>query len=213
MTESIVVVGAGGFGREVIELIEAINASNTASWAIVGVADDGPSPINLDRLAKVDVPFLGTVDQILGEHAACRYVLAIGAPHVRRALAAKFDSFSWRAATLIHPQSTIGREVTLGEGTIVCAGVRLTTCVRVGRHVHLDNNVTVGHDTTLGDFVRLNPASSISGDCKIGNGVLVGVGGVVINQLRIGENAVVGAGACVVRNVPPDTVVKGVPAT
>lgn len=212
MTSPIVVVGAGGFGREVLELIDAINAVHMASWEIIGVADDGPSEVNLNRLATFNVPYLGTVDRVLGESTAYRYVLAIGSPGVRRVLAAKFDAALWRPATLIHPDSTVGREVSLGEGTIICAGARVTTNVRTGRHVHVDANATVGHDTTLGEFVRLNPGSSVSGDCHVGDGSLVGVAASIINQRVLGENVVVGAGACVVTDVEAGRTVTGVPA-
>jgi serine acetyltransferase len=78
--------------------------------------------------------------------------------------------------------------------------------------VHLNPNVTVGHDTTLGEFVSMNPASSVSGDCVIRDQVLIGVGAVILNQIEVGMGATIGASSCVVKHVHAEVVVKGVPA-
>jgi len=207
----LVVVGAGGFGREVIDVAEAINAVHH-TWRVVGVVDDAPSEANLERLACRGVEFLGRTHEPLGWPDRVWYVVGVGSPRVRRMIAGRYDAAGLLAATLVHPVATLGSDVTLGAGTVVCAGARITTNIRLGRHVHVNPNVTIGHDTVVDDFVSLNPASSISGDCVVGEGTLVGVGAVVLNQLRIGAGATVGGAACVVRDVPSGTTVKGVPA-
>lgn len=214
MTESIVVVGAGGFGREVLNLIRAINEAveGEPRWSITGVIDDSPSDKNLAQLDRQSVGHLGGVTAVLSTSAPSAYVIGIGSSAVRRTIADRLDAAGWTAATLVHPDATVGSGVELGEGSVICAGARLTTNIRTGRHCHVDTNATVGHDSVLGDFVRLNPASSVSGDCTIDDDVLVGVGAVILNQLRVGRNATVGGGACVVREVHEGTVVKGVPA-
>lgn len=213
MTERLVVVGAGGFGREVIDIIDEINhASARELWDLVGIVDDSPSQLNLERLRKRGVTYLGTVDRFLASGAADRYLVGIGCPVVRRRVADKFDAAGWVAATVVHPTASIGFDVRVGIGTVVCAGVRMTTNISLGRHVHLNPNVTIGHDTTLGDFVSMNPASSVSGDCVIEDDVLIGVGGVILNQLTVGQGSTVGGAACVVNAVPPGAIVKGVPA-
>jgi sugar O-acyltransferase (sialic acid O-acetyltransferase NeuD family) len=213
MTEPIVIVGAGGFGREVIDIIDAINAQAHAPvWDVVGVVDDAPTKVNLERLERRGTPFLGATDEPLAWPNRVHYVVGIGSPRVRHMIADRYDDALMRAATLVHPSATRGFDVRVGEGSVICAGVRLTTNIELGRHVHLNLNATVGHDTTVRDFVTVNPLASISGDCLIDSGVLVGVAGVVLNGLTVGKNATVGGSACVVRDVPPDVVVKGIPA-
>lgn len=218
MSSRLVVIGAGGFGREALDVLEAVTlASERAeaepAWDLLGVVDDAPSDANRSRLGARSVPYLGSLAQFLAiDRAGLHYVIGIGSPAVRRRVVSTCDDAGLVAATLVHPDATVGSCTSLGEGTVVCAGVRISTNVSVGRHVHLNANATVGHDTVLGDHVSLNPLAAVSGDCVIGEGVLVGVGGVVLNGLRVGHGAVVGGSACVVSDVEPGTTVVGVPA-
>lgn len=211
MTDKLVVVGAGGFGREVLDVVDAVNGPQLR-WEILGVVDDHPSDENRQLLAQRDVLFLGTVEEFAANGDRCFYVVGIGSPAVRREIASRMDEAGNLAATLVHPSVTTGFGVVVGSGSVLCAGVRITTNVRIGCHVHVNPNATVGHDTTIGDFVSLNPSVSISGDCVIEDEVLVGVGGVVLNQITVRRRATVGGSACVVREVPEGAVVKGVPA-
>lgn len=218
MSTSLIVVGAGGFGREVVDVVEAVNAAcvavgQEAHWRLLGVVDDAPTRENLERLSDRSLAHLGSLDDFLAEdRAGVAYAVGIGSPAVRRRVAERCDAAGLTAATLVHPSVSTGSRVTLGAGSVLCAGARITTNVRLGRHVHVNLNATVGHDSALGDFVSLNPLSSISGDCVLGDGVLVGVGGVVLNGLHVGDGAVVGGAACAVKDVEPGVTVVGVPA-
>ncbi len=216
MPDTLVVVGAGGFGREVLDVVDAVNAAADAPvWTVAGVVDDAPTPANLAHLRARGVAHLGTTADLIGGGPASRpthYLVGIGNPAVRRTVAERLDAAGLTPATVVHPSVTFGHDVEVGAGSVLCAGVRITTHIRVGRHVHLNLNVTVGHDTTIGDYVSVNPLASISGDCVLEDQVLVGVAGVVLNGLRVGRGSVVGGSACVVREVPPGVVVKGIPA-
>jgi sugar O-acyltransferase (sialic acid O-acetyltransferase NeuD family) len=214
VTEQIVVVGAGGFGREIVDVIEAINAvEGRPRYELLGVLDDSPTEQNLDRLATRSVQYLGRSEEFLATVAAgTSYVIGVGSPATRRLLAGRFDEAGLDPATLVHPSVTMGAQVSIAPGTVLCAGVRLTTNITIGRHVHVNLNATIGHDSVIGDFVSINPLASISGDCTLGNDVMVGVGGVLLQGLSVGEKAVVGGSACVTKDVPGSTVVAGVPA-
>ncbi len=211
MVEKLIVVGAGGFGREVIDVVDAMHAAGSANFEI-GVVDDYPTAENLARLEARGVPYRGTIAEFLAGAPEGWYVVGIGSPGARQRVTAVFDAAGLRPATLVHPSATMGYGVTVGAGSVICAGVRLTTNIALGPHVHLNLNATVGHDTTIGDFVSANPLASISGDCIIEPGVLIGVAGVILNGLTVGAGATVGGCACVVKDVPPGATVKGVPA-
>lgn len=211
MAEPIIVVGAGGFGREVLDVIDAINATGHV-WDVVGVADDNPAEANLERLQARGTVVLGTVNHVVENQPPCHFAVGVGAPQARRALAERLERAGFEPATLIHPTATQGFDVEIGPGAVICAGVRLTTNIRLGRYVHLNLNSTVGHDSTVGDFVSVNPLASISGDCIVEDDVLIGVAAVLLNQVRVGRGAIVGGSACVVRHVSAGVTVKGVPA-
>jgi sugar O-acyltransferase (sialic acid O-acetyltransferase NeuD family) len=207
---SLVIVGCGGFGREVADVVDAINAM-TPTFDLLGFVDDNPSAPDLQRLQKLGAPLLGTSQELLGG-PQYEYVLGIGSGSVRRTLDARFTDFGWSPATLMHPQASHGAGVTLGPGSVVCAGVRLTTNIRLGRHVHLNLNSTVGHDCDLSDYVTVNPLVAISGGVALGEASTIGTHAAILQNLTVGQSATVGGGALVVRDVPDDTVVKGVPA-
>ena len=106
----------------------------------------------------------------------------------------------------------MGAAVDVGEGSIICAGVHITTNVAIGRHVHINLNCTVGHDTVIEDFVSISPLHRFPVMRHREPKVMIGVSAVVLQGLEVGEGAVVGGSACVVRDVAARTTVKGVPA-
>ena len=213
MTRPLVVIGAGGFGREALDVAEAMNsASATPVFDILGVVDDNLTEENRARLHQRGAAYLGTTEDWLASRPEARFVIGVGAPATRRRIDERLRAVGLRAATLWHPAATRGSQVTVGEGTIVCAGVRLTNNIQIGRHVHLNLNVTVGHDTRVHDYVSVNPLVAISGDCTIGPEVMFGTGSVILQGLSVGAGATIGASACVVRGAAAGVTVKGVPA-
>jgi sugar O-acyltransferase (sialic acid O-acetyltransferase NeuD family) len=214
MTASIVVVGAGGFGREALDVLSAINRSSTETvFAIVGVVDANPSEINMGRLRARGIRYLGTEKEWLSlGRTDTKFVIGIGDPRTRLDIAGRWASAGYSAATLVHPSAGIGDETIVGPGSVVCAGVQISTNVSMGTHVHVNANATIGHDSVLEDFVSLNPGAIVSGDVRVRRCSLVGAGAVVLQGLDVGAFATVGAAACVVHDVAGDSIVKGVPA-
>ncbi|MET8549462.1 acetyltransferase [Micromonospora zamorensis] len=213
MTTGLVVVGCGGHGREVLTIARAVNeAASRPIWQLLGVVDDRPTEENLKRLQRLDVPYLGDVAWLRDAPPATRHLIGIGDPRIRRVIGGRIDGYDTEAASLVHPDATIGPDTEYGPGFVAFAGARVTTNVTLGRHVHLNQNATVGHDSRLADYVSVNPLAAVSGDCHLGEGVLIGTTAAVLQGLRIGRDSTVGAGACVVRDVPDRVTVKGVPA-
>ena len=212
MTQPLVVIGGGGFGRETLDVVEAINRALPGSYEVLGVVDDAPTERTRNLLEQRGVAWLGGVDAWLASDDSAHYVIGIGSPATRHALASRLDAIGRQAATLVHPRAGIGSVGNIGEGTVICAGVEVSTNVTIGRHVHLNPAATIGHDSVLEGAVSINPAAVISGDVRVAERVLIGAGAVVLQGLTVGTDAVVGAAACVVRDVDPGSVLKGVPA-
>lgn len=203
MTVRLIMIGAGGFGREALDVVDAINARAPGTYEVLGVLDDGPSELNLGRLRNRGIAYLGPVDSMSEHDDGVAHALGVGAPYARRILGEKFDAACWLAPTLVHPHAVIGTPGSIGPGTIICAGIQISTNIRIGRHVHVNPNATVGHDVELGDYVSVNPAATISGECAIGVASLIGAAAVVLQGLTVGDRAVVGASSCVVREAQP----------
>ncbi|MFX4273883.1 acetyltransferase [Propionibacteriaceae bacterium Y1685] len=208
-TQKLVIVGCGGFGRELSAFVDDINRVDDR-WEIIGYVDDFPSDQNLSRLEALGHVLLGGSDWFDEAPEDVAYVVGIASPQVRRKLDEQLGDRP--VATLIHPDTTIAPDVRVGPGSVLCPGVRITTNVVLGRHVHLNQNVTVGHDTTLGNWVTVNPLASISGDVTVEPEVLFGTNSTILQGLTAGAGSTIGAGACAVRDVPVGTVVKGIPA-
>ena len=211
MTEQVVVVGASGFGRECLDVLDAMVEAG-ADLTVLGVVDDGLTEANRERLAARGVAFLGTrAEWLATEPGSVSYVMGIGSPGVRAHLVAELDVMGLRSFTAIHPSATFGAQVVLDEGAVVCAQAAISNNVRLGRHVHVNPNATIGHDADLRAFVSINPVAVISGEVVVGEATLVGAAATVLQNLTVGEGVLVGAGAVVTKDVPAGVVVKGVP--
>jgi sugar O-acyltransferase (sialic acid O-acetyltransferase NeuD family) len=213
------IVGAGGHGREVLDVVEALNVvaerDGTDPVAMLGfVADHADDAL----LARRGVAHLGTVDDLVAGHIdalsePAALVLAIGDAATRHQLATRIAATPHRwSEPLVHPAASLGGDVELGQGTVVAAGARITTNVRIGQHVQVNVNAVVSHDCRVGDHATLSPGSLVNGSVTLGEGVFLGTGAVVTPGRRVGDWAVVGAGAVVLADVPDDVTVVGVPA-
>lgn len=214
MSLHIVVVGIGGFSREVFDVAAAC-ARHLDGYQIVGAVDDSPTSKNLSLLRRRHIDYLGDLHSWLRaprSSGATHYSIAIGDPEVRKNIADMCDAAGLEAAVLVHPSATIGSETALERGSVVCAGALVSSGVTVGQHGHINSGAILGHDATLGDYVSVNPGAVISGNVAIGDGALIGANATVLQNLLVGTHATVGAGACVTRDVPPEAVAVGVPA-
>jgi sugar O-acyltransferase (sialic acid O-acetyltransferase NeuD family) len=198
--DQIIIVGAGGFGREVRDL------ATDAGLNVRGFLDDAPREV-----PPLHVPVLGT--PAWDGEPDVPHVIAVGAPAAKAQLSRTVEgSGRTPAQPLVHPTVQIGRDVSIGDGAIVTAGCILTTNITIGRHVILNLGCTVGHDALIGDYVSAMPGVHISGNVSLGSGVFLGTNSAILEGVTVGDGATVGAGAVVTADVPPDTTVVGVPA-
>jgi sugar O-acyltransferase (sialic acid O-acetyltransferase NeuD family) len=206
-----VIIGCGGFGREVFAIAEALNADG-ARWSVEGFLDDAPSAASKEAVDALGSQILGDLSMLTAAQHRFDAVIAVGSPAIRARIRDRLQTSRLSYPVLVHPDATVGRCVHLAEGVVIAPGARLSTAIHVDRHVQIDQNATVGHDTRIGAFSRLNPQACVSGSVIVGERVLVGAAATVLQGLTVGPGATVGAAACVVRDVPPGATVKGVPA-
>jgi sugar O-acyltransferase (sialic acid O-acetyltransferase NeuD family) len=179
---------------------------------LLGFIDDGE--VSAELMERCGTRHLGSTETTFKElPAGTRYIVGIGNGTTRREISAQADAAGLRAYTLIHPLTTVGVDVEIGEGTVICAGVQISSNLRIGRHVNLNPNCNVGHDVEIADFVTVYPLSSISGYVKLRERSTIGATSVINPSVEVGEDAFVASGAAVTDDVPARTLVAGVPAT
>lgn len=206
--KKIVIIGAGGFGREVQWLIERINAQEM-TWEIQGYIDDG-----LEVGTQINgYSVLGGIDTLVSRKEEISVVCAIGSAKTRKKIIEKLSyNNNLKYPNLIDTNVQMSKYVELGKGNIICSGTILTVNIVVGDFSILNLGCTVGHDAVINSFVTVYPGVNISGCVTIGENVEVGTGTQIIQGKSICSNAIVGAGAVVVDNIDRSGTYVGVPA-
>jgi sugar O-acyltransferase (sialic acid O-acetyltransferase NeuD family) len=203
----LVLIGGGGHASDVLQAIEAINAARP-TFQVVGILDD--RDVHPGRFAGRGVAHIGPVDDVAAVDAA--YVLCLGWPWTRHAVARDIGERGRPAPPIVHPSADVGVGVELGPGSVVLGHAHLSPFVRLGAHGLVSYIASVGHDTTFGDHASVMPNAAVSGDVTGGHRVLIGTGAAVREGVRLGDDARIGAGAAVVGDVADGLTVVGVPA-
>ena len=199
----IVIVGAGGFGREVAWVVERINKVQP-TFEILGFCDDAPEK----RAGMCDTyPLLGPSETVKARFGAVGFFCAIGNNHTRQSVQATMQTAGHEPVTIIDPTALIARGVVIGLGSYVGINSVASVGVQMGEGVIVNHQVCVGHDVTLDDFAQLCPGVCVSGGCEIGEGALLGTLAGTIPLKRIGAWATVGAGTMALRDVADGAVV------
>ncbi len=207
--KDLIIIGASGFGREVAWLVERIN-QKASVWNLLGFVDDNPE---LQGKKVNGYPVLGGCES-LASYPEAFAVCAIGAAKIRRRIIEKVKSMSpsQKFAKLLDPSVEKSDSVVIGEGSIICAHNILTVNIKIGAHVIVNLDCTIGHDAIIEDFVTVYPSANISGITHIGEGSELGTGMQIIQGKTVGRNSIIGAGAVVVKDIPENCVAVGSPA-
>ena len=209
----ILIIGAGGSGREIFSLIEDINKVTPGSWDIQGFSSiDKP---NSEVLERLNAKYLGKPQDLkknISNLSNWHFVVGIGNPSDRRQMEEVGKSHGLKLATLIHPNAQIGSDVEIQEGSVICANVVLTTNIRIGKSVQVNIGCIIAHDVVIEDYVTLAQSVNLTGNVTIKSNSVLYTKSTVIPNIVIGENVIVGAGSLVINDVQKNTKVAGVPA-
>jgi sugar O-acyltransferase (sialic acid O-acetyltransferase NeuD family) len=204
------VVGSGGFGRETVEAVRAINAAG-GGWQILGYLDDDPA---VHGRVVDGVPILGGSEEA-HSHPDALVVVCTGRPdnyRSRSRIVARLGLPADRYATIVHPSAAVSSSSTIGLGSVILAQTVLTASVEVGSHVAIMPHVTLTHDDIIGDFATIASGVCLGGGVRIGAGAYIGSGALIREERTIGSGSLIGMGAVVTHGVPPHEVWAGIPA-
>jgi sugar O-acyltransferase (sialic acid O-acetyltransferase NeuD family) len=212
----LVLVGAGGLGREAAACARATNAVVRRTWDLWGFVDDALA--GCDR--EIDgFAVLGPVEhleQLLARGDRTPEVVVCtgrpGATESRRTLARRLGAVDARFATIVHPTVSLAAGSSVGPGSIVLAQVVVTAPVVIGRHVVVMPHVVFTHDDRIGDFTTFGAGALLAGGVHVGDGAYIGSGACIREHVTIGAGAVIGMGSVVLRDVPAGEVWAGNPA-
>lgn len=201
----IVIVGAGGFGREVLQWARETWPDRAS--LIAGFLSDDPR--RLDGFST-GLGILSTV----GEHQpedGDYILLGIGVPYSRRRVAEQLLARNARFLTLVHPRAVVASTASVGEGSIICPFAIVSDSSRLGRCVLVNYHASLGHDTVAGDYAVLSPYATLGGGARVDDEVFLGLHASVGPAITVGARSKVSANSCVLSNTPRESLVFGVP--
>lgn len=204
--KKLVIIGVGGFGREIAWLVERINKVKP-TWELIGFVDDNEK---LKDSIVGGYPVHGDCNWLKEQKDEVYAVCAIGTSKIRRKVIDKLEGVKF--AIIIDPSVVLSDRVKIGEGCVICASTIITVDIKIGSHVIINLDCTIGHDVTLENYVTLYPSVNISGNTVLEECVEMGTGSQIIQGLKIGKGTIVGAGAVVVKELPRECIAVGSPA-
>jgi sugar O-acyltransferase (sialic acid O-acetyltransferase NeuD family) len=209
--QPLVVIGSGGFGRETVEAVRAVNAERP-TWDLLGFLDDDPA---LHGTQVDGVPVLGAIDDVRTRFRSAKLVVCTGHPgnyFSRKRIVNRLGLPGSRYATIMHPTVVVPTTLEVGVGTVLLAQVVATAAVRIGSHVAVMPDVVLTHDDVVADFATVAAGVRLAGRVDVEEGAYIGSGVLVREDRRVGAWALIGMGSVVTRDVPSGEVWIGIPA-
>ncbi len=206
--EDIFIIGSGGHAKVIIDIVEKDGLYN-----ILGLLNAQP---NIgEKILGYEVLGKDTdLAKFAKSHAIKGVIIAVGDNFTRSKVVARIRKENPELSffSAIHPQTAIARDVKVGQGTVIMAGVSVNINSTIGEFCILNTNASLDHDSVMSDFSSLAPGVTAGGECEIGAYSAINIGAVLLPRIKVGEHSVVGAGALVNKSLGSFEVAYGSPA-
>lgn len=201
------IVGAKGFAKEVLEVIHQLNDLENLVFY-----DDVNNNVPNNLFGQF--PILRNFEQVSDyfKKVDNRFTIGIGKPILRKILLDKFEAIGGVFISTISPLATIGNyEVYIGLGSNILSGAIISNNIKLGKGGIVYYNAIITHDCVIGDFVEISPSATILGRCAIGSFSQIGANATILPDVKIGINVIIGAGSVVTKDIPDNSMVVGIP--
>ena len=201
-----VIVGARGSGKDVLWTIMDINKISNA-FDVIGFLDDDKK---LHGKKINGYPILGGINW-LSNKKKIGCVVAIGDSKIRERVVKKLKNFNVSFPSIIHPSVIMSEFVTVGKGTIICAGGIISPNSEIGNFVFINLRSLIAHNCKIKDFVSINPGVNVNGYTIIEKGAYIASGVTIKDVIKIGKWSVIGIGGVIGNDVKPYSLYLGNP--
>jgi len=202
--EKIFVFGAGGHAKVVIDAVEREGCHKIAWICDDTVYKHGTQVMTYEIVHGREALLARKAETGAG-------VVAIGDNRDRMKIASWLVQRGYCLVAVVHPAAVVGRDVEIGEGTVVMAGCVINSGARVGRNVIVNTGATIDHDCKIADGVHIGPGSHLCGHVVVGSATMIGAGTTIVPSVRVGAFALIGAGSTVLVDVPDRARARGSP--
>lgn len=197
----IIIVGAGGFAREVYQWVSVLSPYEEVKGFL------SPNPKDLEGFDMP--PILGDEDTYEIQEDD-KFILGIGTIPLKKKVVAKLKERGAEFMSFVHPMATVSRNSKIGEGVVVCPYATVTESVTIGDFAMLNIYSSAGHDAKIGDNCILSPYATLNGFAVLENDVFMATHTVVTGSKRVGKGSIIGANSVVLHDVPENSKVIGV---
>lgn len=206
MRKKLIIVGAGGLGRVMYNVL-VHDVAFCECFELSGFLD---TRTDITLPSDIPIQVLGSpLDHVV--QAGEVFIPAVGNPDWRKRLmaplleqGAEFISYAERAS--------VGARTQIGRGVFLTPGAVVSVDCDIGAYTYIDTYVIIGHDVEIGEHSMIGAMGFLAGGVKVGRAVSIHPRATIAKNVRIGEGATIGIGSVVVKDVPPGVTVFGNPA-
>lgn len=208
MAQNLIIVGARGLGREVLELANDCIAAGALDLTIKGFLDD-------NKTAQLGNHRTTTIISSVEDYAPQPgdvFIVALGDPIAKKQYVSQLDSKGCQFINLIHPTAIVNRYLNIGIGNIIGPYVQISCDVTIGSHTLIQTFSVFGHDVSFGDYSTAHAYTFVGGHAIIEEGVTLATRSSILPKAMIKSHSKVGACSLVLKKVDKGTAVFGIPA-
>ena len=208
--KQIAVFGAGGFGKEVVCVINEINKKKP-TWEFIGFFDDGLKiGTQVSHFGKV----LGQTKDLNSWEDKLSIVFAIGNSIAIKNIVNSLNNKLLDFPNLIHPEVFFADKISLkmGKGNVLVRGCSFSVDVKVGDFNQFNSLSSLAHDVEVGSFNVFMPLTRVSGGVTIGDFNTFGIGTIILQGIKIGDRVKVAPSSVLMRKTKDDCFYMGNPA-